>query len=168
MDSRQTKGHAYGIGPLLAWVAGLVLAGCASQSPPPGVAQPQPAPEKQVRTTPPPPAVVSTRHQTVFDDGLVLVYEVETKRSSIDGKSCYSFITGTLENGSDETLGRQTAVQFKVFQRDRLLFEDYANLRTHLAPGNRVQFDIVQSPLYLKHCPHYDKIDVAMRKIALR
>lgn len=162
MHDHRMKGH------LLTWVAGLVLVGCASQTPPPPVVQPQPDPQKQVRTVAAPPVVVSTRHQTVFDDGLVLVYEVETKRSSIDGKSCYSFITGTLENGSEQTLGRQTAVQFKVFQRDRLLFEEYANLRTHLAPGNRVQFDIVQSPLYLKHCPDYDKIDVAMRKVALR
>jgi len=168
MDSHRIKGHAEGVGRLLALVAGLALAGCASQTPPPTVAHPQPAPEIQVRAAPPPPAVVSTRYQTVFGDGLILVYEVETKRSSIDGKSCYSFITGTLENGSEQTLGRQSAVQFKVFRGDELLFEDYANLRTHLAPGNRVQFDLVQSPLYLKHCPHYDKIDVVMRKIALR
>jgi len=168
MYSRWMKGHSQEIGLLLPLATMLVLAGCANQTPPPTVAEPQPAVRKAIRVAPPPPAVVSSRHQAVFDDGLVLVYEVETKRSSIDGKSCYSFITGTLENGSEQALGRQTAVQFKVFNRGRLLFEDYANLRTHLAPGNRVQFDIVQSPLYLKHCPDYDKIDVVMRKIALR
>ena len=48
-----------------------------------------------------------------------------------------------------------------------MLFEDYAYLRTQLPPGNRVQLDVVQSPLHMKKCPSYDKIDVALRKIAL-
>ena len=143
------------------------LAGCSS-TPTPSVSAPTtPAPKQVAKVAPPLPVVTNSSHQAYFENGLTLAYEVETKRSRIDGKSCYSFISGTLENDSRETLAHRTAVRYQVYHRGEMLFEDYAYLRTQLPPGNRVQLDVVQSPLHMKSCPSYDKIDVALRKIAL-
>jgi cold shock CspA family protein len=152
---------------LTALLAVSILAGCASTPSPARVAQPTRDAEPVMPAAPLPPPSVTSQHQAYFENGLVLAYEIETKRSRIDGESCYSFISGTLENGSQETLAHRTAVRFQIFHQGKMLFEDYAYLRTQLSPGNRVQFDVVQSPLHLKQCPTYDKIDVALRKIAL-
>jgi len=148
-------------------LASVALYGCAGNPPPPVATPAPPAPKEVPKAAKKPPAVTNSRHEAYFENGLTLAYEVETKRSRIDGKSCYSFISGTLENASHETLAHRTAVRYQVFHRGEMLFEDYAYLRTQLAPGNRVQLDVVQSPLHMKQCPSYDKIDVALRKIAL-
>ena len=143
------------------------LAACSSTPAPTAAVPATPAPKQVAKPPHIPPAATNSRHEAYFENGLTLAYEVETKRSRIDGKSCYSFISGTLENDSRETLAHRTAVRYQVFHQGKMLFEDYAYLRTQLPPGNRVQLDVVQSPLHMKQCPSYDKIDVALRKIAL-
>jgi hypothetical protein len=144
----------------------LALLGCATPPPPVAVAPPPAKPDARIE--PPAPIPPRKEFQAVFETGLILDYAVETRRSRLDGKSCYAFITGTLENRSSQKLAQKTAVLFRVYDEGALMFEDFANLRMPLMPGNRVQFDFIQSPLHKKQCPEYDKIDVALRRIAQR
>ena len=87
--------------------------------------------------------------------------------SSIDKVSCYAFLTGTLTNNAPHTLSRSTRLEFRIYHAGQLLFRDYTYLRRDLGPGSRVQFTFLESPLHLKHCPTYDRIDVALNKIVL-
>jgi hypothetical protein len=107
-------------------------------------------------------------YSRVFEGRYVLNYEVDTRYSSIDKVSCYAFLTGTLTNNAPHTLSRQSRLEFQIYHADKLLFRDYTHLRRDLGPGSRVQFTFVESPLHLKHCPSYDRIDVALNKIVLR
>lgn len=113
------------------------------------------------------PALGKQQFHERFDGPLLLDYEVDTKLSAIDGKSCYSFLTGSLANQSRERLSRQTEVHFRVYHDHNLLFSDIARLRTDLPPGHQVQFQMVESPVHMKHCPSYDRIEVFVNKIAL-
>ncbi|MFA5083255.1 MAG: hypothetical protein WC474_11960 [Hydrogenophilaceae bacterium] len=134
--------------PILALLAALV-AGCTSAPP-----------DKR--------AVTGTKHYTEVVDGLYVVdFEVDTRYSSLDKSSCYAFLTGTLANNSDGKLSRRSAVEFFIYHGDALLFRDHSFLRADLAAGNRVQFDLLQSPLHKKQCPSYDRIEVALRKVPL-
>ena len=134
--------------PILSLIAAL-LAGCAGAPP-----------EKK--------AVSGIKHYTEVVEGQYVVdFEVDTHYSSLDKDSCYAFLTGTLANNSDAKLSRRSAVEFFVYHGDALLFRDYTNLRADLAAGNRVQFDLLQSPLHKKQCPSYARIEVALRKVPL-
>lgn len=106
-------------------------------------------------------------HSRVFEGRYVLDYAVDTRYSSIDKISCYAFLTGTLTNNAPHTLSRATRLEFQIYHAGKLLFRDYTQLRRDLGPGSRVQFTFVESPLHLKHCPTYDRIDVALNKIVL-
>jgi hypothetical protein len=110
------------------------------------------------------PGKLSSRQ--AFEGPLVVEYEGET-RYAADGRSCYTFITGTVANQSRQKLSRQTEVHFKVYHANELLFSDLARLRADLPPGNTVQFQMIESPVHLKQCPSYDRIDVFLRKIIL-
>lgn len=118
-------------------------------------------------TAPEPAPPGKKRFLETFEGPLVVEYEVDTRRSSIDGQSCFSFLTGSLANQSKDRLSRQTEVHFRVYNADTLLFNDLARLRADLPPGNKVQFQIIESPLHKKQCPSYDRIDVNLRKIVL-
>lgn len=119
-------------------------------------------------TTPDAPLPMATKQgRQVFEGPVVVEYDVDTRLSTIDGKSCYAFLTGSVANQSPERLSRQTEVHFHIQHAGELLFSDIARLRSDLPPGNKVQFQIIESPLHNKHCPSYDRIDVKLRKIAL-
>lgn len=133
--------------PVLALLAAL-MAGCGAP------------PEKR--------AVAGAKHYTQVVEGQYVVdFEVDTRYSSLDKASCYAFLTGTLANNSNAKLSRQSAVEFFVYHGDTLLFRDHTYLRADLATGNRVQFNLLESPLHKKQCPSYDRIEVALRKVPL-
>ncbi len=99
--------------------------------------------------------------------GYTVDYLVETRLSGIDGKSCYSFVSGTLTNESGTPLSRRSGLQFLFYHRGELLFRDLTYPRTNVPPGSRVQFELFQSPLHLKQCPSYDRIEVVLQPILL-
>jgi len=115
----------------------------------------------------PEPAAEKAQYRQVFEGPVVVEYERETKISSIDGKSCYSFLSGTVANQSRDRLSRQTEVHFKVYHGGELLFSDITRLRADLASGDKVQFQLVESPVHKKQCPSYDRIEVFLRKVVL-
>lgn len=117
--------------------------------------------------TTPAPVSGKAQYRQVFDGPVVVEFERDTKLSAVDGVSCYTFLTGTVANQSRDRLSRQTEVHFKVYHDGQLLFSDIARLRADLAPGDRVQFQMVESPVHRKQCPSYDRIDVLLRKIVL-
>lgn len=148
-----------------------LLAGCGSAPVDPPAGDPQarrPASPSDAAVARQPQATAGKRlHSRVFEGRYVLNYEVDTRYSSIDKISCYAFLTGTLTNNARHTLSRASRLEFRVYHAGQLLFRDYTNLRRDLGPGSRVQFTFLESPLHLKHCPTYDRIDVALNKVVL-
>lgn len=107
------------------------------------------------------------QYRQILDGPLVVEYELETRRSAIDGKSCYSFLNGTLANHALQRLSRYTELHFHIYHGDDLLFSERSRLRADLSPGDHVQFEFIESPLHKKHCPSYDRIDVTLKQIVL-
>jgi len=107
------------------------------------------------------------KYREVFEGPVVVEYVWDTKLSALDGKSCYAFMSGWLVNQSRQRLSRQTEVHVQVYHEGRLLFRDYTRLRADLPPENRVQLQLIESPLHNKACPSYDRVDVSLKKIVL-
>lgn len=146
-----------------------LLAGACSGSPPQAE---KPAPQRFVlpvadKAEEPPKPLARKNFQQTLGDRVTLDYEVETSLSRIDGRSCWSFVTGTLNNQSDRTLSSRSGLQFLFYQDGEVLFRDLTFPRTNVPPGSRVQIELVQSPVHVKHCPTYDKIEVVMKKVVL-
>lgn len=114
-----------------------------------------------------PTQVGEKTYRHVLEGGFTVDYKVETRLSGIDGKSCYSFVSGTLANHSGATLSRRSGLQFLFYHRGELLFRDLTYPRTNVPPGSRVQFELFQSPLHLKQCPSYDHIEVMLQQVLL-
>lgn len=110
-----------------------------------------------------PPARQSFRVE--FEGGFVLDYQLEMKISSVDGKSCYGFITGTLTNNSRQTLSRASILDFIVIYKGQMLYRDITNPVADIPPAGRANFGMVDSPVHSKQCPVYDRIDVSLRKV---
>lgn len=104
----------------------------------------------------------------VFENRYVLNFDLETRYSSIDGTSCYSFLTGTVTNRSGQVLSRRTTVAFKVYHGNELIFRDFTYLRGNVVPGGTVQFEMVESPLHKKQCPSYDRIEARLNLVILK
>lgn len=102
-----------------------------------------------------------------FDGGFSLDYQVERKISSMNGKTCYAFITGTLNNQSGQTLSRKSVLDFIVISQGRQLFRDITNPVADIPPGGRAMFEMVDSPVHKDGCPVYEKINVSLRKVLL-
>ena len=114
------------------------------------------------------PAQVGEKtYRQVLEDRFTVDFKVETRLSGIDGKSCYSFVSGTLSNDSSGTLSQRSGLQFLFYHGGELLFRDLTYPRMNVPPGSRVQFELFQSPLHLKQCPSYDKIEVVLKKVVL-
>lgn len=113
------------------------------------------------------PPMKETRQQVRIEGGLIVDYAVTVKYSSIDKMSCYAFIAGTVENDTDQRLSRLTAIHFDVFSSEGLLYRDFTQPRTDVAPRSRVQFEMLTSPTFAKRCPAFDRIDVSVKKITL-
>lgn len=146
-------------GTVLAFILGaLCLGGCGSAPPAPGTADTPAGTQAQAG---------KKRFHRVLEDQFDLDYEVETKFSALDGKSCYSFITGSLTNRSQRTLSRQSVLDFIVTHQGGRLFRDITNPRADIPPGGSAPFTMVESPVHRKSCPSYDRIDVSLRQVFL-
>lgn len=143
---------------LLLALGALYLGGCTTAPPPrpPEAvpAEPQARPGKQ-------------NFHVVLEGQFDFDYQVETKLSSVDGKSCYGFITGSLTNRSDRPLSRQSVLDIIVRHKGEMLFRDLTNPRADIPPGGSAMINMVDSPVHRKSCPTYDQIEVNLRKVYL-
>ena len=102
-----------------------------------------------------------------FEDNISLDYRVEKKISGVNGKSCYSFITGTLKNQSMQTLSRKSVIDFIIVSQDKMLFRDITNPIGDIRPGGEAQLSLISSPVHKDGCPPYERIKVALRKVVV-
>lgn len=100
-----------------------------------------------------------------FDGGLAVDYQLERKISTVNNKSCYAFITGSLTNGTARTLSERTIIDFTAIEGGKMLFRDITNPVGDIPPGATAGFNIVDAPVHRDGCPNYDQIDVALRPV---
>lgn len=101
-------------------------------------------------------------------EGLAVDYQIERKTSTLNGRACYAFITGTLVNHSTQTLSRQSVLDFNVFGGGKQLFRDLTSPVRDVPPNARVQFGMVDSPVHKDGCPAYERIEVKLRKVLVQ
>lgn len=126
-------------------------------------------------SAPPAPPVLSTpapilkleKHHVELGAGVSVDYQIERKISSINGISCYAFITGTLNNDSNQVLSRQTVIDFNFFSGGKQSFRDLTHPVSNAYPGSRPMFEMVVSPVHREGCVNYDRIEVAVRKVVV-
>ena len=136
----------------------MTLGGCASK--------PAAPPAAPVLSTPA-PTLQLEKHHVELGGGVSVDYQIERKISSINGISCYAFITGTLNNGSNQVLSRQTVLDFNFFSGGKQLFRDLTHPVSNAHPGSRPMFEMVVSPVHRDGCVNYDRIVVAVRKVVV-
>lgn len=134
-------------------LASLLLAACSSTPPLPAKAPLQPSREQ---------------FRIQLDRHFSLDYQIERTISKLNGRSCFAFITGTLHNRSQQTLSRQSILDFIVISHTKQLFRDLSNPVSHITPGGSAAFVMVVSPVHSDGCPPYDKINVSLRKVFLQ
>lgn len=132
----------------------MVLGGCAVKTTAPPAPSPTPA-----------PTLALEKHHVELGGGLSVDYQIDRKISAINGVSCYAFVTGTLNNASNQILSRKTVLDFNFFSGGRQLFRDLTLPVSHVAPGSRTPFEMVVSPVHRDGCVNYDRIDVAVRRV---
>jgi len=113
------------------------------------------------------PAPMLEKHQLELGGGVSVSYQIERKISAVNGVSCYAFVSGTLNNGSNQILGRRTDIDFNFFSGGKQSFRDLTSPVADIAPGSRAMFVMVVSPVHKEGCVNYDRIDVALRKVVL-
>lgn len=130
--------------------------------------QPVQAPRVHVPRPAPAPLPVAglEKHHVTLGDGVSVDYQIERKISSINATSCYAFITGTLNNDSNQALSRRTVIDFNFFSGGKQSFRDLTSPVSDVPPGLRVMFEMVVSPVHRDGCINYDRIDVLLRKMA--
>lgn len=138
--------HAFSRRPIL--LATLFIAACGSAPKPPA----SPTPARQ-------------SFQAVLAPNITLDYQVERKISGINQRTCYAFITGSLQNQTTQTLSRESIIDITVIQAGQALFRDLTNPVSDVPPGGRVMFRMVDSPVHKQGCPDYDRFDISLRKI---
>jgi hypothetical protein len=120
-------------------------------------------------TTPPAPQPAKPqieRFKQELGEGFSVEYQLERKQSSLNHKACYSFITGTVINRSENSLSRRSVLDVSVFSQGRQLFRDLTHPVSDIAPGGRAMFEMVSSPVFREGCPAHDRITISLRKIA--
>ncbi|PKO59588.1 MAG: hypothetical protein CVU24_14990 [Betaproteobacteria bacterium HGW-Betaproteobacteria-18] len=106
------------------------------------------------------------KHHVEFGGGVHVDYQIKRKISSLNGISCYAFITGTLNNDSNQVLSRRTVLDFNFFSAGKQSFRDLTYPVMDVPPGSRTMFEMVVSPVHKDGCVNYDRIDVSLRKVA--
>jgi len=132
-----------------------------------------PAPPKMTTTAPkeasalprPTPAIALERKHVELGGGVHVDYRIKRTISAFNGVSCYAFITGTLNNDSNQILSRRTALDFNFFSAGEQSFRDLTYPVTNVPPGSRAQFEMVVSPVHEEGCVNYDRIEVSLRKV---
>ncbi|MCM2295550.1 hypothetical protein [Rhodoferax sp.] len=136
----------------------MTLGGCAIK--------PSAPPASPVLPTPT-PTLKLEKHHVELGAGVSVDYQIERKISSINGISCYAFITGTLNNDSNQVLSRQTVIDFNFFSGGKQSFRDLTHPVSNAYPGSRPMFEMVVSPVHREGCVNYDRIEVAVRKVVV-
>lgn len=113
------------------------------------------------------PSMALEKHHVDSGGRVSVDYQIERKISSVNGVSCYAFITGTLNNDSSLVLSRRTVIDFNFFSGGKQNFRDLTYPLRDVAPGSRSQFEMVVSPVHKEGCVNYDRIEVAVRKVAV-
>lgn len=108
------------------------------------------------------------QHHVEFGGGVHLDYQIKRTISSLNGISCYAFITGTLNNDSNHVLSRRTILDFNFFSGGKQSFRDLTHPVMNVPPGSGTMFEMVVSPVHQHGCVNYDRIDVALRKVVLK
>ncbi len=111
------------------------------------------------------PAMKLEKHHVELGGGVGVDYQIERKISSANGISCYAFITGTLNNDSNQVVSRRTALDFNFFSGGKQSFRDLTYPLQDASPGSRTMFEMVVSPVHKDGCINYDRIDVSLKKV---
>jgi hypothetical protein len=137
------------------------LVGCAStpEAPkPPAIGQTAP---------PAPQQLLVEKFQVELDLGITLDYQVEKKLSKVNSKSCFAFITGKLNNLSQQTLSKKSVLDVAVLAQGKQLYRDNTSPVADIPTGSHAAFEMVVSPVFAEGCPRFDKINIALRKVVL-
>ena len=137
---------------------GMTLVGCTTQ--PATTPMPPPAPASA-------PSMELERHHVELGDGVGADYQIERKISAVNKVSCFAFITGTLNNHSNQALSRQTVLDFNFFSAGKQVFRDLTSPVNDVRPGASVMFQMVVSPVHKDGCIDYAQIVVSLRKVVL-
>lgn len=113
------------------------------------------------------PSAGLEKHLLELGGGVSVNYQIERKISSVNGVSCYAFVSGTLNNGSNQILSRRTVIDFNFFSDGKQSFRDLTSPVADVPQGGRVMFGMVVSPVHKDGCVSYDRIDVSLRKVVL-
>ncbi|MDI1246388.1 MAG: hypothetical protein PSV24_13420 [Rhodoferax sp.] len=133
----------------------MMIGACTTQP----VEAPRPVPS-------PLPGAGLEKHRVALGAGVSVDYQIERKISSINATSCYAFVSGTLNNDSNQTLSRRTVIDFNFFSGGKQVFRDLTSPVSDVPPGLRVMFEMVVSPVHRDGCINYDRVDVLLRKVA--
>jgi hypothetical protein len=145
-------------------LASAVLVGCASK---PDATSTRPAPLPLVIAQPPAPQLpMVERFQVTLDTGISVDYQVEKRLSKVNSRSCYAFITGKLHNLSDKALSKMTVLDIAVQAQGKQLYRDNTSPLADIPAGSNSVFEMVVSPVFADGCPKFDRINIALRKVA--
>lgn len=136
----------------------LLIGGCATK--------PAESPVTRPLSVPLPSAGLE-KHLLELGGGVSVNYQIERKISSINGVSCYAFVSGTLNNDSNQILSRRTVIDFNFFSDGKQAFRDLTSPVADVPQGSRVMFEMVVSPVHKDGCVHYDRVDVSLRKVVV-
>jgi hypothetical protein len=115
----------------------------------------------------PSPSRALEKHHVELGGGVSVNYQIERKISAINGVSCYAFVSGTLNNDSNQILGRRTVIDFNFFNGGKQSFRDLTSPVGDVPQGGRVMFEMVVSPVHKDGCVPYDRIEVLLRKVVV-
>jgi hypothetical protein len=136
----------------------VTIVGCSSRGPVPGASS--------AGELPPAKSMALQKYHVELGGAVSVDYQIERKISSVNQKSCYAFITGTLNNGSPQTLQRrETVLDFNVITSGRQVFRDLTFPIKDVPPGGRVQLEMIDSPVHKDGCVEYEHIDISLRKV---
>lgn len=113
------------------------------------------------------PSAGLEKHRVDVGGGVSVNYQIERKISSVNGVSCYAFVSGTLNNDSTQILSRRTVIDFNFFSGGKQSFRDLTSPVADVPQGSRAMFEMVVSPVHKDGCVHYDRIDVQLRKVVV-
>lgn len=136
----------------------MTIGGCATKPSEPPVPRPLPVPL---------PSMGLEKHHIELGGGVSVNYQIERKISAINGVSCYAFVSGTLNNDSNQILSRRTVIDFNFFSGGKQSFRDLTSPVGDVPQGGRAMFEMVVSPVHKDGCVNYDRVDVLLRKVVV-
>lgn len=136
----------------------MTIGGCATKPAEPPVPRPLSVPV---------PGMEREKHHVELGGGVSVSYQIERKISSVNGISCYAFVSGTLNNDSNQILSRRTVIDFNFFSGGKQSFRDLTSPVGDVPPGSRAMFEMVVSPVHKDGCVNYDRIAVLLRKVVV-